>query len=643
MHDNALAPRRRRSLRGRLDAIIGFLGLIPMIGAAVALVMVSSATDDSVALDRTARGTIELERINGLIYAVELESLEISRAADWNTAAPFSHSLTDHLVALEDAAHSWKTEAIASQQSNVDELAHRIDEFVRMRTTRMQDEVGRLNGGDASPRSAAEVESDRAARIALNDSLTNISHAYQLEIGRARGTVERNSRYFIWTLTGLAGAAFIGLCIGLLLVRRGLLTPLLRVRNLMLRLAQGHLDAEPDTGRGAAEIAEMEQAIAVFRDGLVERSRLNREAKLLSELNDWLQSCNSLQELYDMVGEFLARLLPGCAGSLYVYANSRDVLEGTKAWNNGKLAPTMHPEDCWGLRRGSAYTFGQREIDFPCGHVGADNPGTYCCIPILAHGETIGLLHLGFSGHRHESNDEASAADVIEQRRLGLVCAEQISLAIANVKLRDQLRDQSIRDPLTGLFNRRYMLETCRREFSRAQRNRQSVSVLSIDVDHFKKFNDNHGHDAGDIVLREVGKCLEAVFRNEDVACRFGGEEFVVILPGAPIEIAVKRAEELREKIEALSVRYLESNLPRITISVGVAAFPAAGDTPEGVLKAADEALYRAKGGGRNRVELDSADPASAEAHTLEERRSRAPEKFSQTTIPVEAGKLAAD
>jgi diguanylate cyclase (GGDEF)-like protein len=177
-------------------------------------------------------------------------------------------------------------------------------------------------------------------------------------------------------------------------------------------------------------------------------------------------------------------------------------------------------------------------------------------------------------------------------------------MAIANVKLRDQLRDQSIRDPLTGLFNRRYMLETCRREFSRAARGKQPVSMLSIDVDFFKKFNDNHGHDAGDTVLREVGKCLEAVFRNEDVACRFGGEEFVVVMPGAALANGAKRAEDLRAKIEALSVRYLDQNLPKITISVGAAAFPEDGDNPQSVLKAADDALYCAKESGRNRVEL---------------------------------------
>src|SRR4029077_1852277 len=405
--------------------------------------------------------------------------------------------------------------------------------------------------------------------------------------------------------SGIAAIAFIALCGGIALVRTGLLLPLSRVRQSMLRLAQGDLETELDERRRAAEIGEMEQAIGVFRAGLVERSQLNRETRLLSELNEWLPSCNSLGELNDMVAQFLSRLLPGCAGSLYIYANSRDVLEGAKAWNGGSVQPSMHPEDCWGLRRGHVYSFGEREIDFPCAHVASAKVEQYCCIPVLAHGETIGLLHLEF----HPNEDGSfHVEEVSEQRRLGLVCAEQISLAIANVKLRDQLRDQSIRDPLTGLFNRRYMLETCRREFSRAARGKQPVSMLSIDVDFFKKFNDNHGHDAGDTVLREVGKCLESVFRNEDVACRFGGEEFVVVLPGASLDIGARRAEELRGKIEALSVRYLDSNLPRITISVGVAAFPEAGDNPQSVLKAADDALYCAKEAGRNRVELASSD-----------------------------------
>jgi diguanylate cyclase (GGDEF)-like protein len=213
------------------------------------------------------------------------------------------------------------------------------------------------------------------------------------------------------------------------------------------------------------------------------------------------------------------------------------------------------------------------------------------------------MLHLEFVSEHAKRGEPYPAAEMAEQRRLGLVCAEQISLAIANVKLRDQLRDQSIRDALTGMFNRRYMMETCRREFSRAARASQPVSILSIDVDHFKKFNDNHGHDAGDTVLRAVGDLLKSSFRDEDVPCRFGGEEFVVLLPGATAEAAAQKAEELRSRVEALIVRYVDGNLPRITISIGVAAFPGSGDSPQAVLKAADEALYRAKDAGRNCVE----------------------------------------
>jgi diguanylate cyclase (GGDEF)-like protein len=328
-----------------------------------------------------------------------------------------------------------------------------------------------------------------------------------------------------------------------------------------------------------------------------------------------------------MVAEFLGRLLPTCGGSLYVYANSRDVLESAKAWNGGKIMPAMHPEDCWGLRRGRSYSFGESEIGFLCAHVSPSQSRDYCCIPILAHGETIGLLHLEFGCGDASNGETPSKETVAEQRRLGLVCAEQISLAIANVKLRDQLRDQSIRDVLTGLYNRRYMLETCSREFSRAARAGESVSILSIDVDHFKKYNDNHGHDAGDTVLRAVGNCLDSLFRTEDVPCRFGGEEFVVLLPGADAEVAARRAEQLRGKVEALIIRYIAKTLPGITVSMGVAAFPEAGDTPEVVFKAADEALYRAKEKGRNRVELSTmvtSEPDAPEARPVAMERGLA-------------------
>jgi diguanylate cyclase (GGDEF)-like protein len=333
-------------------------------------------------------------------------------------------------------------------------------------------------------------------------------------------------------------------------------------------------------------------------------NKLDRESHLLTELSEWLQCCKSLDELYGMVAKFLTALLPDCAGSLYVYTSSRDVLDCVKVWNGATQTPSIQPDDCWSLRRGRGFTHGKSDIEFHCAHVGASNAVEYCCIPILAHGETIGMLHLELRADR-ALGDEKSRKDMLDdQRRLGAACAEQISMAIANVKLRDQLRDQAVRDPLTGLFNRRYLLETMRREISRAKRMGQSVSVLLLDVDHFKKFNDSHGHDAGDCVLRAVSECLETGFRNEDFACRFGGEEFLVVLVGASPAIAFRRAEQLRGKIESTVVRHLDRNLPRVTASIGVAAFPDCGDNPEAIISAADEALYVAKQTGRNRVEL---------------------------------------
>ena len=595
------------SLKARLYSVIGFLGLLPVLGVLLALAAFENARSDHGALDRASRGTIHLEHINGLVYAIVMESRGIYMSSDWKVAEPFARKLTVQLGQLQETVRAWKANPISAQRTNVEQLSTRIDQFVRFRTELVR--LGKEESTGAA-RAFGDNDANRTVRTALNDSLDALARAYEEEINRARAQIEANDRHVLVALLALAVLASLALGAGIMLVKSALLAPLLGMKRSMLQLAKGDLEVAVDGAERGDEIGEMARAVQVFLATSVERQKLNREARLLSQLNEWLQSCKSLDELYQMVAEFLSRLLPECAGSLYIYAHSRDVLESAKAWNGGQTTTAMHPDDCWGLRRGRTYTFGDNEIDFPCTHLGATVPGSYCCIPILAHGETIGLLHLAFrAGGDNQSKDE--------QRRLAMVCAEQISLAIANAKLRDQLRDQSIRDALTGMFNRRYMLETCRREFSRAARARQNVSILSMDVDHFKKFNDNHGHDAGDTVLRAVSECLMANFRDEDVACRFGGEEFVVLLPGTTAEAAVRKAEDVRTKIESLVVRYVDANLPRITMSIGVAAFPQTGDNPQVVLKAADEALYRAKDGGRNRVELSPTGASSSKANPV--------------------------
>jgi diguanylate cyclase (GGDEF)-like protein len=406
------------------------------------------------------------------------------------------------------------------------------------------------------------------------------------------------------SLIALAGVLVTALTclIGVLLAYYRVIQPLSWITHCFKCLEKNEFHHEVRESRRADEIGALGRTYREFRQLALERRKDGLEANLLSQFNEWLHCCNSMDELYEVVMKYLTLLLPNCSGTLYLFSNSRDVLDGVKAWSGAEVGPPMHPNDCWGLRRGRAFSHWQDDVDFHCAHVNSSVPSDYCCIPILAHGETIGLLHLMFGtniGPRLEKTLE-------EQRKLAINCAEQISVAIANVKLRDQLRDQSIRDPLTGLFNRRYLLETCRREFSRAARTNQHVSILSIDVDHFKKYNDNHGHDAGDTVLRIVSECLEKSVRKEDIPCRFGGEEFIVVLLGVTPADAIQRADKLRGSVESLVVRYLDRSLPRVTISVGVATFPDCGDNPQAVIRAADEALYRAKDNGRNRVEASS-------------------------------------
>jgi diguanylate cyclase (GGDEF)-like protein len=221
---------------------------------------------------------------------------------------------------------------------------------------------------------------------------------------------------------------------------------------------------------------------------------------------------------------------------------------------------------------------------------------------MMAHGETLGLLYVDTGQNHNAESMFTSNGEPMEQ--LAKTLAEQASLALANLKLREALRTQSIRDPLTNLYNRRYMEESLDRELSRAVRKHTPVSLLLIDVDHFKRFNDTFGHEAGDIVLRSLGHLLQSQLRSEDIVCRFGGEEFVVILPDAPLDGARQRGEQLRAATKELITEYHGQTLGQVTLSIGVSTFPANGGNGTALLEAADAALYRAKKEGRDCVVL---------------------------------------
>ncbi|MEM9369439.1 MAG: diguanylate cyclase [Planctomycetota bacterium] len=326
------------------------------------------------------------------------------------------------------------------------------------------------------------------------------------------------------------------------------------------------------------------------------------ERRLLSQVSEWLYSAKSLEELLMVVQKSMHTLIPEAEGQLYIYSNTRDALDLKTHWGDEPPHQHIDAEDCWALRRGRAYSYGIKAIEFPCSHVeGEDTP--FFCLPIIAHGETIGLLHLSFSAFDRSLMTREMIETFIGQRwDLGLLCAEQISLAVANVQLRQELLDQSVRDPLTSLWNRRWFIDAAQRELKRSERAKQPMSLISLDVDHFKKFNDNHGHDAGDMVLREVGALLRQTFNQTLAPCRLGGEEFVVLCPGLSTEEAVEIANTFRLALSSREIAYGDGHLPRISVSAGVATFPEDGRRVDDLLKNADLALYRAKDQGRNQV-----------------------------------------
>lgn len=345
---------------------------------------------------------------------------------------------------------------------------------------------------------------------------------------------------------------------------------------------------------------QAEQAEARAMEVVAQERARQAEARMLSNLDEWLQSCKSLDELYKVVAKFMVKLLPGSKGELYIYSNSRDALEGVCNWQTRDLHQAISADSCWALRRGRTYAYEREGLCFICDHVEAHQHqvdiAEYVCIPIVAHGDTVGLLHIRFD------HLETSSAVLTSHAEFAQRCGEHISMAIANAKLRDELRDQSIRDPLTGLYNRRYFMDAMRREVSVAERRPARFGLISFDADRFKAFNDNHGHDAGDMVLRSISAKMTEVLVSGEVTCRFGGEEFAVLVPGAGMDETVALADRLRDAIAATQVRYVDGLLPRVTISCGVAVYPDSALQPAALLRHADAALYRAKEAGRNCV-----------------------------------------
>jgi diguanylate cyclase (GGDEF)-like protein len=333
----------------------------------------------------------------------------------------------------------------------------------------------------------------------------------------------------------------------------------------------------------------------------------NEQVKGLSELSRFLQSCLDMDEAVRLLKQRLPLLMKAESGVLYLLADSRDQLRQAFAWGDEPYVEYFEPNDCWAARLGQPFRQPLEAGAAGCAHLKSDRLRIHNdihCLPLVAHGELLGILVLDAG----IASDDKTNVENEGYRRITL---EQIGLSIGNLKLRESLHQQSIRDPLTGLYNRRFFEESAHREVLRASRLQEpdgngGMALLMIDIDHFKCFNDEHGHKIGDQVLCEVAEALQRRTRGSDIVARFGGEEFTIVLTDMPAAQAQERAEQVRADVEALSLTASGKTLGKVTISIGLARFPIHGNTVEALLLAADKALYEAKHAGRNRVAVAS-------------------------------------
>lgn len=346
------------------------------------------------------------------------------------------------------------------------------------------------------------------------------------------------------------------------------------------------------TARKQAEAA-VQRANEQLKNWVNELEARNREIEQLGEMSNLLQACLNVKEAYTVIAQSVKSLFPNVSGAVFAIGSGGKLVEAVTTWGETVASEKVFaPHECWALRLGRAHLAEGARPGLLCKHLHA-RPAEYYCIPMMAQGAASGLLYLSSL-----SRGQLTRA----KQQLAATVAEHISLALANLKLRETLQQQSIRDPLTGLFNRVYLEESLDREIYRARRRQQPLGAIVLDIDHFKKFNDTFGRDAGDEVLRELGVFLRQHVRGADIACRYGGDEFVAILPETSLEETLQRSLLLLEGVKHLDIQYRRQSLGGIAVSAGVAIFPDCGLTGSAVIRAAEAAVYRAKTEGRDRV-----------------------------------------
>lgn len=326
---------------------------------------------------------------------------------------------------------------------------------------------------------------------------------------------------------------------------------------------------------------------------VAELQRHDNELQSLYNLNDLIQSCNTQDEAFQVIRMLGSKLFEGQNGCLAILRPTDQSLEVAVCWGtSGFMEANFFLSDCWALRRGQVHIVPHPPTGLVCTHFSQPAQTGYLCVPLMVQGETLGMLCItGLDEKRMQ-----------RQQQLAVIVGDSIKLSLSNLRLREKLREQALTDQLTGLGNRHYLENYLSHEMSRLLRRGASVCVAMLDLDHFKEFNDTHGHDAGDMLLHKLGDLLHSNLRQNDLICRYGGEEFVIVLIDSPLTEVQQRLEKIREMVKAIEIQHGMDHFGGVTLSIGLVEAHGDDWTTSRLLQVADESLYAAKRAGRDRI-----------------------------------------
>lgn len=373
-----------------------------------------------------------------------------------------------------------------------------------------------------------------------------------------------------------------------------------------IRDQSGNLIGASHIARNIEKRVEAEKAAITANERLKfayqELKEHDEGVSLLNEMDTVLQTCLTINEALELVGRYCRKLFPFAAGIIYLTHRSGNYLVARKNWNTPQNnLQTFFPAQCLALRREKLYYFFNKPENICCQHyIPKDEVQWYFCVPLLAQNEHIGLLYFEIKKTDHQTEEQINQT-VRSYKPLINNLAGLIALSITNIRLKDDLKTRSIRDPLTNLYNRTYLNESLEREINRAERSHIMLAIIMVDLDHFKNINDTFGHQAGDLMLQTIGEVLLREVRKSDIACRYGGEEFLLALYDTSLKDAISRAEHIRKKISHTKFHFA-TETTAITASLGIAIYPEHGQSMDELIKAADKALYQSKKNGRNKL-----------------------------------------